>query len=152
MEILQFNAGLTLGNAVMDATHQEFTDLLNRVGNAPEDQLVGALDEFIAHSEAHFAQEQQWMEEKQFPPLHCHVREHEGVLEITREVRNRVAAGETHLASVLAKAVAEWFTLHVTSMDAVLAMFLAQPGQVQGDAPVAGCAPLCSHAPAATAT
>jgi hemerythrin-like metal-binding protein len=152
MDIIQFSASLALGNSQMDDTHREFVALLNRIDSAPEDQRVAALDEFIAHSEAHFAQEQQWMEEKQFPPLHCHVREHEGVLEITREVRNRVAAGETHLAGVLAKAVAEWFTLHVTSMDAVLAMFLAQPGQVPGDAPVAGCAPLCSHAPAATAT
>jgi hemerythrin len=131
MDIIQFSASLALGNSQMDDTHREFVALLNRIDSAPEDQRVAALDEFIAHSEAHFAQEQQWMEEKQFPPLHCHVREHEGVLEITREVRNRVAAGETHLAGVLAKAVAEWFTLHVTSMDAVLAMFLAQPGQVR---------------------
>ena len=71
------------------------------------------------------------MEETNFPPLHCHVREHEGVLEISREVRNRVAAGETHLAAVLAKAVAEWFVNHAASMDAVLAMYLKQPDMAQ---------------------
>lgn len=111
----------------MDGTHREFVALLNRLAEAPEAELTGVLDEFISHTEAHFAQEQQWMEAIQFPPLHCHVREHEGVLEISREVRKRVGAGETHLAGVLAKAVAQWFVNHVESMDKVLAVFLTHP-------------------------
>jgi hemerythrin-like metal-binding protein len=124
MNIIEFTPALSLDNAQMDDTHREFAALLNRIGSAPESELVAALDEFITHTEAHFAQERQWMEERPFPLAHCHVREHDGVLEITREVRKRVAAGETHLAAVLAKAVAEWFTNHVASMDMVLALFL----------------------------
>jgi hemerythrin-like metal-binding protein len=130
MEVIQWNPSLALDHAEMDKTHQEFAELLNRLADAPEAELTQVMDEFIAHTEAHFAQEQKWMEEAQFPPLHCHVREHEGVLEITREVRKRVAAGETHLAGVLAKAVAEWFADHAKSMDAVLAIFLKQPEQM----------------------
>lgn len=80
------------------------------------------------------------MEAIRFPPLHCHVREHEGVLEITREVRNRVAAGETHLAGVLAKAVAQWFVDHAAGMDKVLALCLQHPDQVQA---AMACQPAC---------
>jgi hemerythrin len=151
MDIIEFTPALALGNTQMDDTHREFAELLNRIGSAPDAALVALLDEFVRHTEAHFALEQQWMEEKAFPPAHCHVREHEGVLEITREVRNRVANGETHLAGVLAKAVAEWFTNHVASMDAVLALFLAHPEQFQMT-PEAGqdCQTSCAHAVAAT--
>lgn len=131
MPVTQWTPDLALNHAEMDKTHQEFVDLLNRVADAGGAALVRELDALIAHTEAHFAQEQQWMEAAAFPPLHCHVREHEGVLEITREVRKRVAEGETHLGGVLAKAVAEWFTHHAASMDLILAMFLNQPGQFQ---------------------
>lgn len=140
MSVIQWDPSLALNHGQMDQTHQEFVDLLNRVSGAAADALQPALDELIAHTEAHFAQEQQWMEAIRFPPLHCHVREHEGVLEIAREVRNRVAAGETHLAGVLAKAVAEWFVDHAAGMDKLLALYLTQPELAQA-AP--HCEPAC---------
>ncbi len=143
MSVIQWNPSLELNHGEMDKTHQQFADLLNRVDDAAQDQLPQALDALIAHTEAHFAQEQQWMEQINFPPLHCHVREHEGVLEIAREVRNRVAAGETHLAAVLVKAVAEWFADHAAGMDRVLALCLTQPELTQS-APQ--CQPVC-HTP-----
>ena len=98
MNVIDFSPSLNLDNPQIDDTHREFADLLNKVGNAPDSELITALDELIAHSEAHFALEQQWMEGGNFPPAHCHVREHEGVLEISREVRNRVAKiGRAHV-------------------------------------------------------
>lgn len=131
MSVIQWNPSLELHHVEMDKTHQEFVDLLNRVADAADYRLTQALDELIAHTEAHFAQGQQWMEETRFPPLHCHVREHEGVLKISREVRNRVAAGELHLAGVLVKTVAEWFADHAASMDMILAMHMKHPDQTQ---------------------
>lgn len=125
---LPWSAELALGNGAMDDTHREFVELLNRVGAAPEQELLARLDEFIAHTEAHFGQEEAWMEAMQFPPLACHRTEHEGVLEVMREVRKRVAAGESRYGPVLAKAIAEWFPLHAQSMDAVLALTIKQTG------------------------
>ena len=126
--LLEWSEQLALGQSTMDDTHREFVDLLNRVGAAAVDDLLASLDDFIAHTEAHFGQEERWMEAMQFPPLHCHKGEHANVLEITREVRKRVVAGETHLGRTLAEAIAEWFPQHATSMDAVLALFMAQTG------------------------
>lgn len=149
MSVIEFSPALELSHADMDGTHREFVELLNRIADTPDAELTGVLDQFITHTEAHFAQEQKWMEEIQFPPLHCHVREHEGVLEISREVRNRVAAGETHLAAVLAKAVAEWFVTHVESMDKVLALFLTQPELAQA---AMQCGPGCETSEATAAS
>ena len=126
--LLAWSDELALGQAAMDGTHREFVELLNRLGEAREDELLARLDEFIAHSEAHFGQEEAWMEAMQFPPLACHRTEHAGVLEIMREVRKRIAGGEPHYGPVLAKAIAEWFPLHAQSMDAVLALTIQQTG------------------------
>ncbi len=128
MALLEWSDALDLGHDAMDDTHREFVELLNRVATAAEADLLARLDEFIAHTEAHFGQEERWMEAMQFPPLACHRGEHEGVLETMREVRKRVAGGELHYGPVLAKAIAEWFPLHAQSMDAVLALSIRQAG------------------------
>lgn len=128
MPVMEWNDALVLDQGVMDDTHREFIDLLNRLADAPPEEALAVLDQFIAHTEAHFAHEQKWMEDMAFPPLACHVREHEGVLEISREVRNRIAAGQPRFAQVLAKAVAEWFEAHAASMDHVLALYMKEKG------------------------
>jgi hemerythrin-like metal-binding protein len=130
MPVMEWSDELVLDSGVIDDTHKEFVDLLNRVYDAPDDQLLSVLDEFISHTEAHFAQEQRWMEELAFPPLHCHVGEHEGVMEISREVRRRTAEGDARYGKILAQGVAEWFANHAASMDLVLAQYIKEQGYV----------------------
>ncbi len=126
MPVMEWNENLVLDQGVMDDTHREFIELLNRLADAPDGEMLAVLDEFIKHTEVHFAQEQRWMEQMAFPPLACHAREHDGVLETAHEVRRRVAAGETRFGQVLARAVAEWFADHAGSMDHVLALYMKE--------------------------
>ena len=128
MPVMEWNDALVLDRGAMDETHREFIELLNRLADAPGDRMLAVLDEFIAHTEAHFGQEQRWMEQMAFPPTQCHMNEHQGVLQIAHEVRNRAAAGETRFGPVLAKAVAEWFATHASSMDHVLALYMKEVG------------------------
>lgn len=137
MSVMEWNESLVLGQGLMDETHREFIELLNRVAAAPDQEMLAVLDEFIRHTEAHFAQEQLWMEQMTYPPLTCHVREHDGVLETAHEVRRRVAAGEPRFGQVLARAVAEWFSNHAASMDNVLALYMKEVGYKPEDAAVA---------------
>jgi len=130
MPLMEWNEALVLDGGVIDDTHKEFVGLLNRMYEASGDELLDILDQFISHTEAHFGQEQRWMEELEFPPLSCHVSEHEGVLEIAREVRRRAAAGDVSYGKILAQGVAEWFATHATSMDLVLAQFIKERGYV----------------------
>lgn len=128
MPLMEWSNELVLDDGVIDDTHKEFVDLLNRMYDAPDDQLLTILDEFIAHTEAHFAQEQRWMEELAFPPLSCHANEHAGVMEITREVRRRTADGDMRFGKVLAQGIAEWFANHAATMDLMLAQYIEQHG------------------------
>ncbi|MFN7087672.1 MAG: hemerythrin domain-containing protein [Burkholderiales bacterium] len=149
MTVLEWSAELELQSAVMDDTHREFVALLNEMGDASASEMLASVDAFLAHTERHFAQEEQWMTATDFPPLGCHKTEHDGILDVVREVRNRVAAGELHYGNALAAALAEWFPLHAQGMDAMLALYLREagfdPAQTEGaDAPVAD-APACSR-------
>jgi hemerythrin-like metal-binding protein len=128
MPVMEWSDNLGLEVPAMDNTHREFVDLLNALADAPDDALLAALDRFIAHTDAHFAQENRWMHALPFPPVHCHEGEHDNVLRLMREVRNRVAIGEIELGRVLARELPEWFRLHATTMDAMLAQVIRLTG------------------------
>jgi hemerythrin-like metal-binding protein len=128
MPVMEWTDSLALDVPVMDETHREFVVMLNELADAPDDALLAVLDRFIAHTGAHFAQENRWMHSIPFPPVHCHEGEHENVLSLMREVRNRVAGGEAEIGRVLARELPEWFRLHASTMDAMLAQVIKLTG------------------------
>lgn len=128
MPVMEWNDTLAIDQGLMDETHREFVEFLNRIADAPDAEMAGVIAEFIDHTKEHFGQEERWMESLAFPPLGCHRREHEGVLEIANEVQRRVENGEYRFGPVLAKAVAEWFADHAASMDTVLSMYMKDKG------------------------
>lgn len=135
MNAMEWAEALTLGVGPMDATHREFVDQLNLLFNATDAQMLERFDAFHAHTVTHFEQEAQWMRSLAFPPIHCHLAEHEGVLEVMREVRGYLQAGKFQVGHVLAREVAEWFRGHVATMDAMLAEYMRFKGfEPQGQA------------------
>ena len=122
--ILAWSPQHELGVSRMDATHREFVDLLNVLHDAPDEGMLAALDALLAHTVEHFAQENRWMELLAFPPAHCHVPEHEGILQAAREVRDLIIAGKFEIGRVLARELAPWFVNHAATMDNMLAAFI----------------------------
>ena len=136
--VLAWSDQLAIGQSVMDDTHREFVAQLNRVGEAADGGVLAALDDFIAHTEAHFSQEEQWMDAIDFPPRGCHRGEHDKIMETVHAVRTRVAAGDVRLGRTLAEALAEWFPQHASSMDAILALYMTEIGYQPAQAHPAG--------------
>ena len=133
--MLTLPPALTTGNADIDRHHADFLDALNAVGAASGDAVLAALDQLQAHCEVHFTFENEQMKASNFPPIGCHLGEHDMVTETVRAVRQRVAAGYPEIAQSLEPALTQWFENHVQSMDAVLALYLAQPPENWAAAP-----------------
>lgn len=123
-ELLEWTDDLALGEAQMDATHREFVECLNALAASDDAGFIPALDRFIAHSDAHFTDENERMEATNFPPTHCHSNEHTQVLNLCHEVRQMVLDGKLEVGRVLANELAPWFTQHAQSMDAMLSYWL----------------------------
>ena len=121
---MEWTKDLALGDERIDSTHREFVALVDAVGRAPDDAMLGAIEALIAHTEAHFGQEQRWMAATAFPSTHCHLDEHAGVLGAIREVHGYVSEGKFHVGQVLARELDTWFKQHAATMDAMLAQWL----------------------------
>lgn len=129
---LAWNPEHTLHQPQMDRTHHEFVDRLgalqDAVRRAPH-EVDACLDELLRHTEAHFAQEEQWMLALGFAPENCHALQHASVLEVMREARRRHrAAQDLGLLETLIQALDEWFAVHAPSMDAGLALVMGEQG------------------------
>lgn len=110
-----------LGDPRMDAVHREFVDVVSRLLNCTDAQMLACLDAFIEHARSHFGEEDDWMRESGFPPRDCHIDEHAAVLASAEEVRAQVAAGDHAIGRALAAELVHWFPGHADHLDSALA-------------------------------
>ena len=123
--MLAFTPDLATGNPEIDDHHIQFVEALNAVSGAAESDLVPLLTRLAAHCDEHFGFENRQMEESGFPPIGCHLGEHDMVQQTVREVLRRAEAGEPQFAKNLGPALAQWFDNHARTMDVMLAQHLA---------------------------
>jgi hemerythrin len=115
-----------LGYKPIDDTHREFVDCVDALLTVSDDKVAEALDAFARHAEAHFAQEDEWMNTDGYPARDCHVDEHAKVMDSVREVRQLVAEGNVEVARDLARALMDWFPGHADYMDSALATWMVK--------------------------
>lgn len=123
---LRWSDALLVGHAAMDATHREFVELVAAMASAEDQLLPALLDEFVAHTEEHFADEERWMLQSDFPAAACHRDEHEAVLATVRTARRKLAQGDPTLCRRVVSELIRWFPAHVDHLDSALANWLCK--------------------------
>lgn len=127
-----------LGYGPMDDTHQDFVDKVNAILMAGDDTLLARLDDFVAHTEAHFGQEAEWMANTGFPAAQCHIDEHDAVMKSVREVRALLSDNpgrrNADIARSLAQELKNWFPGHADYLDSALAQWMVK--KIFGGAPI----------------
>jgi hemerythrin-like metal-binding protein len=128
MPALPWTDGLKLGLPVMDATHQEFVDLLARAETAGDAALPALWNELVEHTTEHFAREDEWMLATGFALGNCHTTQHDAVLKVLRHGADEAARGNLAPIRKVIREVAVWFPHHAQTMDASLALHLQGVG------------------------
>jgi hemerythrin len=128
MSMLAWRAELELGLEPMDETHRQFVSMLNDMDLCPDSELPRRLQQFAAHTVAHFEQENAWMRGCGFPPIGCHTGEHERVLAVIFRVLEMVNGGSIDVGRKLIAELPAWFEHHAATMDDALAYYIRITG------------------------
>ena len=126
--MLDWTAALSVGDARMDDTHEEFVSMLNQLLATPPNEQLPLYLRFIEHTVAHFAQEERWMLATGFSADNCHAGHHATILETMNAVLEHSEKGAADIIKRMALALVEWFPQHTASMDAGLAQHLKNVG------------------------
>ena len=122
----QWDDSYLLGYAPMDETHREFVDALDALLACEDADLAARLEAFQRHAEAHFAEENRWMESTDFPPAQCHIDEHAAVMKSVSWVLDALRQGDVAEGRRLATALADWFPGHAFHLDSALAHWMVK--------------------------
>jgi len=110
-----------LGVAEMDATHREFVDLADALLLASDEDFPALFLNLQDHTRRHFEHEGKLMKQCRFSAIGEHNSEHLRVLGELAHFSRSVAAGRLGTARAYVKALPEWFSTHLATMDAALA-------------------------------
>jgi hemerythrin-like metal-binding protein len=122
MLLENFEQAYLLGLEDMDQTHREFVELLNKLDSASKADFIPLFAELLAHTQAHFTTENDWMQQCAFPAIREHIGEHERVLGELHRFNQRVAAGNVMMGrAYVREQLPGWFELHAQTMDSALA-------------------------------
>jgi hemerythrin len=127
-EGLTWSAQLQTGDAKMDDTHREFLDQLRAILDTPMRDQLPLYRAFLAHTVAHFAQEERWMLATGFAADNCHASHHATILDTMQAVEVHYLQGDNAIIQRLAEALVEWFPQHAATMDRGLALHLKDVG------------------------
>jgi hemerythrin len=123
-----------LGVDEMDHTHREFVALVNLLTEADDADFAALFGKLLDHCRQHFSNEGRLMRVSRFPALGEHEGEHHRVYGDLVQMNRAVQRGRLMLArAYVRKGLAEWFGLHLATMDSALAAHLKR----MGEAPVA---------------
>ena len=132
MTALLWTEALALQQPRMDTTHREFVDLVTELEAALPGPIHGVDDclaRLLEHTVEHFAQEERWMLKLGFSAQNCHAFQHAHVLQVLREVlRMQHEEGDLDTVRQLVAELAKWFPVHAQTMDAGLALTMAEQG------------------------
>lgn len=122
MMLSLFINDVSSGVPAMDKLHHDFFMALDMLATSSNEEFRERYESFVNQIEQAFREEEQWMEEIDFPALRHHREQHARVLGALHNTHFHVMNGEIQQGrEIVDRLLPQWFVLHASTMDATLA-------------------------------
>ena len=128
MQSIKWSQDMSLGVKDMDDAHKEFFEDLTVLLTTPDNDFAPAFMRLIGKVEKDFHEEEELMEEMDYPGLQGHREQHARVLGALHHVAPHVMSGDVGLGREAAELLPQWFLFHLSTMDTALALALDLEG------------------------
>ena len=132
MSFINWERRYEIGVDYVDRQHKQLVDIINCLHDSVESGTSErALDRVFAdlevYTETHFKDEEDAMEENNYPGLALHRKAHQDFILRVQQMREHLMAQEV-LAEVVLGYLKNWLTLHIMGTDRQCAAYLARGG------------------------
>lgn len=129
MPIIKWDDSFSVGNDRIDAEHQKWIAMYNQahdkmmaMGRKDHREIAySALAQMLEYTRYHFASEEQWMKDINYPGFERHRQKHELFLRRVQKIRNEYDKGNPMLNSELMKVMENWLMNHILKEDKKIA-------------------------------
>lgn len=131
MEAIAWTPDLAVGNTEIDEDHRQLFVLLERLRQDARTGLVNQetqsiVDALREYTENHFAREESFMRQINYPDYAAHKAEHERFVSEVCALQSRVARGARTLSLSIEQVLSDWLRRHVLVLDMALARAVAE--------------------------
>ena len=127
---------IVLGVEMMDQDHLRIEKMFEAASHAPDEDLPVLYRDIAKELAAHFAREEAFLREKQFPGLNCHLAQHNVLLAEMAEPP-KSAGGELRRRMLFV--MPQLVLSHVTTMDRMAARSFSRESQGKPISTCRGC-------------
>ena len=132
MALLTWGNQYSVGVSALDKQHANLFCILNELNDAMKSgqskMVLGPLlDELMAYTRHHFADEERRMKEADYPGLETHRIQHEALTRQVVEFAARFKSGEAALSIELMEFLRNWLAGHIQGADKEYAPWMSKP-------------------------
>lgn len=131
MALMKWDSRYSVGVGAMDAQHQKWFDILNRLHEAmlagkAKDAQQSILQEMVSYTRNHFLQEEIMLKNKQYPVLSAHQQLHAAFTRKVQGLEAQVPSGESVLSADVMQFLKDWLQQHILQEDTKYGAWLKQ--------------------------
>ena len=131
MALLSWSDQYLIGNAQIDAEHEELFRLINEFHglwseNRKQEDIARVLNRLVAYTQIHFQHEEQIMAAAGYPKLEDHQNVHVAMVETIFKLQQSFEDKGLHLEMDTMKFVKAWLVEHILENDYLFRDYLAR--------------------------
>lgn len=133
MPLMTWNNTLSVGVIEMDLQHKRLIDMLNQLFDAMStgqgaEVLKPVLGGLVQYTVTHFANEERYMKQFNYPDFARHKEEHDALTQKANELKNRLDKGQSMLSVETLTFLKTWLNTHIQGTDKKYSEFFNQNG------------------------
>jgi hemerythrin len=133
MSLITWDNSLSVNVAEIDGQHQKLVDMLNDLHAAMKKgeglRIVdGIVNGLIGYSITHFATEEKYFKQYNYPGTNAHAREHQDFIAQVSEFKRATASGGQGLSIEVMLFLKDWLLKHIKGSDKDYSDFFNQHG------------------------
>lgn len=131
MSLMTWTEDYRVNVGVIDEQHQKLFDLVNSLHDSlsgDRASIVKHLDETTQFVLDHFATEERFMEQNNYPDYAAHKEFHDKLVEQVAALQAKVQAGEAEVTEDVTAFVRDWLQHHIPVIDKQYGPFLNEKG------------------------